>query len=103
MLHFLQVVLDHVQPVDAAFEVFREHGEQRRDLGILEVLKLGDDVIAFLAGLHPVDKVFQALVPQTKLVDAFGKHSGEEESIVPDMLAYLALAIERGRRAVDWI
>ena len=52
MLHFGEIVLHQVQSVDAAFEFARELGEQRRDLGVLEMLELGDDVVALLARFH---------------------------------------------------
>ena len=60
MLHFLQVVLNAVQPIDALFKVVRQTLEQRRDLGVFETVELGNDVVAFLPGLHPVHEAFQA-------------------------------------------
>ena len=94
MLHFLQVILHHVKPVDASLEILRQHSEQRGDLGIFEVLELRDDVIALFAGLHPIDKILQALTAQPKTVDALGKHSGKEQSIVANVLADLAFAVD---------
>ena len=103
MLHLFQIVLHHVQAVDAAFEILRQAGEQGRDLGVLEVLELGDDVVAFFAGLDPFDEIFQTLAAQPEMIDALGKHAGEKQRVVADVFAHLALAIERRRGAVDGI
>ena len=103
VLHLFQIVLHHVQPVDAALEILGEAGEQRRDLGVFEVLELGNDVITFLSGLYPFHKIFQTLPAQPEMIDAFGEHSGEEQRVVADVFAHLALAIERRRGTVDRI
>jgi hypothetical protein len=103
MLHLLQVVLHLVQAVDTLFEMTRQAGEERRNFGVFEVLELGNDVIAFLAGFHPVDKILNSVFAQPEVIDALRKHSGKEERVISDMLANLAFAIERGRRSVDRI
>ena len=63
MLHFLQIVLHQVEAVDALLEVLREAGKQWRNFGLLEVFKLGNDVVTFLAGLHPFDEILQTMAP----------------------------------------
>jgi hypothetical protein len=103
MLHFGEVVLHHVEAVNAAFEVARQAGEQGSDLGVFKVLELRHDVIAFFAGLDPLHEILQAIAAEAEVVDAFRKHSGEEQCVVADMLAHLALAVERGRGTVDGI
>src|SRR4029077_11251036 len=99
MLHFAQIVLHQIEPVNTLLEVLRQDGKQGRDLGVLEMLKLGNHVIAFLAGLDPVDEILQTAVPQAEVVDALGKHPGKEKSVIPDVFAHLALAVERRRWA----
>ena len=94
MLHLFQIVLHHVQSVDAFFEIPGETGEQGRHLGVLKVLELGDDVVTFLAGLHPFDEIFQTLAAQPEMVDALGEHAGEEQSVIANVFAHLALAVE---------
>src|SRR6266849_498328 len=37
------------------------------------------------------------------MIDALGKHSGEKQRVVANVLAHLALAVERRRRPVDGI
>jgi hypothetical protein len=73
-----QIVLHLIEPVDALFEMVRQASEQRRHLGVFEMLKLGDDVIAFLAGFHPVHKILHPVVAQTEMIDAFRKHARKE-------------------------
>jgi len=36
--------------------------------------------------------------PQAEVIDAFGKHPGEEKGVIADVFAHLALAVERGCR-----
>src|SRR5947207_8087378 len=95
MLHLLQIVLHQVQPIDTLFEMLRQHGEQRGDLGILEVLEFADDVVAFFSGSHPVHKAFQPLAAQAKVVDALREHAGKKQRVIADVFAHLAFAVER--------
>src|SRR5215472_10537269 len=95
VLHFFEFVLHPVQSVDALLEVARQVGEQWRDLRVLEVLELRDDVIALFTGLHPVDQALETLTAQAILNDAFREHAGEEQREISNVLAYLAFAIER--------
>src|SRR5437764_6236496 len=103
MLHLLKIVFYHVERIYAAFEVAREAGEKRSDLGILEVLELGNDVVALLPGLHPVNKILQALPAKPQMVDALREHAGKKEGEIADVLTDLTFAIERRRRAVYWV
>src|SRR5215472_487392 len=96
VLHFFELVLHPVQSVDALLEVAREVGEQGRDLRVLEMLELRNDVIALFAGLHPVDQVLETLAAQAVLIDAFGEHACKEQRKIADVLAHLAFTIERG-------
>src|SRR5215831_13102370 len=68
MLHLLQFVLYLVQAVDQLFELLRHPPEERRHFGVLEMLKLGDDVVAFLARPHEVDQAFHAAAAQARPV-----------------------------------
>ncbi len=43
------------------------------------------------------------MTAQTEVIDAFGKHSGEKQSVVADVFAHLALAVKRRSGAVDGI
>ena len=101
MLEFLQFILDAIQSVHALLEITRQVREQRCDLRVLEVLELGDDVIALLAGLHPVDEAFHALVAEAVVVQAFREHTRKEQGEIADVLADLALAIEGRSGTVD--
>src|SRR5581483_1818798 len=94
MLHLLQFVLYAIQSVDALLEVVRETLEKRGDLGVLEGVEFRNDVIAFFAGFHPVDQALKPVSSQAQIVDALGKHSGEKERVLADVLAHLALAVE---------
>src|ERR1700684_3364000 len=67
------------------------------------MLELADDVIAFFSGLNPVHEILQPVSPQTKRVDALGKHPRKKQGVIANMLAQLALPIKRWRRAVHWI
>src|ERR1700733_15922949 len=101
MLHLLQVVLHHVQALNASLKIFRKVGEQRRDLGVFKVLKLRDDVITFLPRFYPVDKILGAITAQAEMVDALGKHSRKKQSVIADVFAHLSFAIKRRRGTVD--
>src|SRR5258708_9407560 len=103
MLHFLEMVFHDVQAVDAALKVPGKIGEERRYFGVFEVLELRHNVVTFLAGFHPIDEIFQTVAAQAKIVDALGKHSGEEQSVISDMFADLALTIKRRRTTADYI
>src|SRR5436305_13151882 len=70
--------------------------EQWRHFRVFEAVELGDNVITFLARLHPVNKALQAVAAQPEMINALREHASEEESVVADVLADLALAIERG-------
>ena len=43
------------------------------------------------------------MAAQPEMVDALRKHPGEEQSVIANMLAHLAFAIEGRRGAVDRI
>src|ERR1700693_1036191 len=103
MLHFLQIVLNHVEAVNAAFELARKVSKQRRNFRVFEMLELRHDVIAFLARLHPFDEILQAVAPKPEVINALGKHSREEQRVVANMLSYLAFAVKRGCGTVDRI
>src|SRR5579864_3137366 len=72
MLHLFQIVFHHVETVDALLEVLRQRGEEGRDFGVFEVLELGDNVVAFLPGLHPFNKILETLAAKPEVVDAWG-------------------------------
>src|SRR5262249_53766178 len=94
VLHLLQIVLYPVQTEDTLLEVLRQGGEQWRDFRVLEVLELGDDVVALLAGFHHVDEVLNAMATKPKVIDALREHSREEQCVVADVFAHLALAVK---------
>ena len=94
MLHLLQLILHPIKAVDALLEMVGKVGEQRRHFGVFEVLELGNDVIALLAGFHPVDEILQTIAAQPEVIDAFGKHSGEEKRVVTNVFSHLSFAIE---------
>ena len=94
MLHLLQLILHPIEAIDALLEMVGKVGEQGRDFGVFEVLELGDDVIALLAGFHPVDKILQTIAAQPEVINAFRKHPGEEKRVVTDVLSHLAFAVE---------
>src|ERR1051326_1771832 len=100
MLQLFQFVLDVVQPIDKPLKLIRHLAEQWRHLGILEMLEFGDAELPLLACLDEVEQSFHARPAQAILVKPLRKHAAEEKGIVADMLAHLAFAIERGRRAV---
>src|SRR5579863_3205544 len=75
-----------------------EAGEEWRDLGVLEAIEFGDDVIALLAGFHPIHEILQAVAAQAELVDALGEHASEKQSVVANVFAHLAFPVERWRR-----
>ena len=77
--------------------MLRKAGEKRCYLRVFEVFKLGNHVVAFLARLDPIHEVLHAVPAQAEVIDAFGKHPGEEKGVIADVFAYLALAVERGR------
>src|SRR5208282_135987 len=85
----------------ALFKPLRELCEQRRHLGIFEVLELRDDVVAFLPSFHPIHETLDALAAKAIMIDALREHAGIEQREVANVLADLTLAVERGRRAVD--
>src|SRR5580698_78219 len=103
MLHFLQIVLYLIESVDALLEMAGQAGEQRRDFRVLEMLELGDDVVALLAGFYPVHEILRPVAAQTEVIDALRKHARKEECVISNMLANLALAIERRRGTIDRI
>src|SRR5690349_840593 len=98
MLHLPQIVLHQVETVDALFKILRKAGEQRGHLGVFEMFELGNYVIAFLARLDPIHKIFQTMTAQPEVIDALGKHPREKQRVIPNMFAYLALSIERRSR-----
>ncbi len=99
MLPLGEVVLHLIETEDALLESRRELGEQRCGLGVFEELELGDDVVTLFAGADEVDEILQPLPPQAKMIDRLGEHAGEEERVIADVLAHLALAVKRGRLA----
>ena len=94
MLHFLQLILDLIQPENALLKMRGEAGKKRRHFRILEMFELRDDVIALFPRFHPVHKIFQPLPSQTKLVNALRKHPSKEKRKVANVFSHLALAIE---------
>ena len=103
VLHFLQIVLDLVESVNALLEVTREVGEKRSYLRVLEMLELGDDVIALLAGFYPVHEILCAVAAQPEVINALRKHAGKEECVISNVLAHLEFSIEGGCRAIHRI
>ena len=94
MPHRLEIVLHEAHSVDARLEVFAKLGKERCYFFIFKLIELGDDVITLFSCLHEVDKILQPLPAQAEMVDALREHSGEEENVVANVLAYLTLAIE---------
>ena len=78
-------------------KVPREAGKQRRNFGVLKDVKLGDDMVALFSRFHPIHKAFQPMAPQSKVVNALGKHSGKKQGVIPDVLTHLPLPIKRRR------
>src|ERR1019366_4541800 len=103
MLHFFEIAFHQIQTVHARFEFARQFGEEGRQTGVFELVELGDDVIALLPSPNEIDKVLQPLSPQAVVVDALGKHSGEEQGVIANVLADLALAVKGRRRPVNGI
>src|ERR1700682_1568504 len=101
MLHLLQFILYPIETVHALLEMVRKVSEQRRYFGVFEMLEFGDDVIALLAGFHPIYKIFQTIAAQPEVINAFRKHPGEEKRVVTNMLSHLAFTVERRRGAKD--
>src|SRR5262249_5427133 len=98
VLHLTQVVLHAVQSINALLEVVGKPFEQRRYLGVFEAVKLRNDIVALLAGLHPIDKILQPVSPQPEGVDTLGKHPRKKQRVITDMLTDLPFAVERRRR-----
>jgi hypothetical protein len=78
VLHLLQVVLHLIEPVNALLEMARQAGKKRRYFGVLEMLKLRNDVIALFAGFDPVHKILRPIAAQAEVIDAFRKHTSKE-------------------------
>jgi hypothetical protein len=98
MLHLLQIILDHVQAVNALFKIAGKNGEEWSNLSVFEEFELGNDVVALFSRLHPIHEIFHTIAAEPERVDAFREHTGKKQRVVADMLAYLAFAIERRRR-----
>src|SRR5438270_2489942 len=103
MLHFFQLIFDLVQAIHQLLKLLRHAAEQRSDFRILKVLKLRDDVVALLAGLYKVDQAFHTGAAQAIFVEALREHAGEEERVIADVFAHLALTIKGRSRPVDGI
>src|SRR6202166_3427308 len=101
MLHYLEFILHQIQSINALLESLRELREQRRHLGVFEVLELRDYVIAFFPSFHPIHETLDPLTPQAIMVDTLRKHSRVKQRKVANVLADLAFAIKRGRWTVD--
>jgi hypothetical protein len=103
MLHLFQIAFDQIQPINARLEFLCQLGEQWRQAGVFELIELGDDVITFLARFNEIDQILQALPPQAVVVDALGKHAGEKQRVIADVLPHLALAVKRWCRAINGV
>src|SRR5437868_7417829 len=67
------------------------------------MFELGNDEVAFLAGLNPIHEILDAVAAQAEAVDALWKHPGKEQRVVANVLADLALAVEGWSWAIDGI
>src|SRR5947209_3287939 len=65
------------------------------------MLELRHDEIALFASADDIDEVLQAGAAQAVMVQALREHPGEEQRIITNVLAHLALVIKRRSGTVD--
>src|SRR5277367_2793609 len=96
-----------VQAVATTLEFLRQPHEERRNFGVLEDVELRDDVVAFFASADEIHHTVKMLVAEAtglrSSIAAFGEESSEEECVIADVLAHLALAVETRSWAIDRI
>src|SRR5947209_12838172 len=103
VLEFFQLVFHLVQAVDQLFEIVGHAAEEGCYFGVLEMLELRNDEVTLFAGTDKIYEAFQPGTAQTALVQALREHPGEEQRVIANVLAHLALVIKRRRGAIDGV